>query len=315
MRISHLFNLFASILLLVSTGHAYDVYKCGLNCTDQNGPVTWPVSVRNAVLYKIDKRLADSTDDLTSDKSTCEAIVTSFDAWSSASSDSSGENLILTLSELITDGQASEDGSNEVFFVESGWADQTDTDSSTIALTTISWDKDGNILDSDMRLNGEDYVWDTIASESTCLEYADTNKVTVVDVQNVVTHEAGHFIGIDHSSVAVATMAATATPCETNKRTLETDDIEATQFLYSTPGTNAEETAANCDSLSSTIGSNDDTTTTTTTSNTGSSSGGGGGCSCAIGPESQNDKGAGLFLLAFIPLGLLLRFYRYSFNE
>jgi hypothetical protein len=155
-------------------------------------------------------------------------------------------------------------------------------------------------------LNGENYVWDAVSSEQICLAAADVSGDIIVDIRNVVTHEAGHFIGIDHScddsaattgipncndeSLAAATMAATATTCETIKRSLASDDTNAVQFLYPSSGVKP--------GASVSTGGDD---------NVGvSSDDNGGGCSCAIGPESRNSKGTNLFLLALIPFGLLL---------
>jgi hypothetical protein len=49
--------------------------------------------------------------------------------------------------------------------------------------------------------------------------------VGTIDLQNTVTHEAGHLLGLAHSSVAGATMEAAAfTGPETQKRSLAQDD-------------------------------------------------------------------------------------------
>jgi hypothetical protein len=47
-----------------------------------------------------------------------------------------------------------------------------------------------------------------------------------VDVQNTVTHEAGHLIGFAHSPDPESTMFATAMLNETTKRDLTADDIQ-----------------------------------------------------------------------------------------
>jgi hypothetical protein len=49
------------------------------------------------------------------------------------------------------------------------------------------------------------------------------------DLQTVVTHEIGHFLGLDHSSVIKATMFPFAPPLE---RTLSYDDVAAMSSLY-----------------------------------------------------------------------------------
>jgi MYXO-CTERM domain-containing protein len=53
-----------------------------------------------------------------------------------------------------------------------------------------------------------------------------------IDVQNTVTHEAGHTLGLAHSSDASATMAASAPAGETAKRTLHADDLAGICAIY-----------------------------------------------------------------------------------
>lgn len=49
------------------------------------------------------------------------------------------------------------------------------------------------------------------------------------DLQTVLTHEIGHFLGLDHSAVVKATMFPYAPPME---RTLGSDDVAAISMLY-----------------------------------------------------------------------------------
>ena len=52
------------------------------------------------------------------------------------------------------------------------------------------------------------------------------------DLASIVTHEAGHFIGIGHTEVDDATMFASAARTSIEKRTLATDDINAVCDIY-----------------------------------------------------------------------------------
>jgi uncharacterized protein (TIGR03382 family) len=106
-----------------------------------------------------------------------------------------------------------------------------------IATTTTTSNKfTGQIIDSDIEIN------DSSALDGTKLVFTavDGPPCTVpnqtgcvrMDIQNTVTHEAGHSIGLDHTDVAAATMYATAPEGETSKRTLAPDDIQAVCDIY-----------------------------------------------------------------------------------
>ncbi len=83
----------------------------------------------------------------------------------------------------------------------------------------------GEIYDADMQLN-EGLGTITICG-ATCRPGSDA-----VDLQNVVTHEAGHFLGLGHSAVLNATMSARASIGETSKRVLAEDDIQGICSVY-----------------------------------------------------------------------------------
>ena len=69
------------------------------------------------------------------------------------------------------------------------------------------------------------------AGETSETELGDT---TIMDLQSIVTHELGHAAGLDHpnTSCVEETMSAFASEGETNKRTLNTGDIEGITQLY-----------------------------------------------------------------------------------
>jgi MYXO-CTERM domain-containing protein len=93
----------------------------------------------------------------------------------------------------------------------------------TIALTSVSVDLDtGRILDADVEIN----------SFGTRITNSDTN--VGADLESIVTHEAGHFLGLAHSSVASATMAPRYPGLSI--RSLAPDDEEGICAVYP-PGT------------------------------------------------------------------------------
>lgn len=63
-------------------------------------------------------------------------------------------------------------------------------------------------------------------------------QVSGVDLQSVATHEMGHALGLGHSTVPGATMAAAYSQGATSARSIEDDDIAGVQALYGAVGAN-----------------------------------------------------------------------------
>jgi hypothetical protein len=148
---------------------------------------------------------------------------------------------------------------NVIVWVEKGWSH----DPQAAALTTVYFiekegaENDGQILDADIELNGERF------------RFATTGAADRTDVENTVTHELGHLMGLDHPCddgarapvptdhtgakipscfpaykltqwIKDTTMYNFADQGETKKRSPETDDIAGicqTYPLSSDPGT------------------------------------------------------------------------------
>jgi hypothetical protein len=127
-----------------------------------------------------------------------------------------------------------------------------------IAITTVtSSTKSGEILDADMEINAVNKKFVDILTDTTPHLGMDLH-----DLQNTVTHELGHLIGLDHTcwnslppdmkpipkdnmgiespscagnisqAIRDATMFAQAVPRETEKRSLEVDDMLAVCDIY-----------------------------------------------------------------------------------
>lgn len=122
---------------------------------------------------------------------------------------------------------------NVVVWRDSNWEEQ----SNILALTYASFTSDGRIVDGDIEVNAEDFNFDELASPQ-------PNGGTA-DVRNTMVHEAGHFIGLAHSEDIEATMYRSATPGETNKRTLHPDDIAGLCAAYPPCASNPD--AAGCE--------------------------------------------------------------------
>src|SRR5207302_1668178 len=71
-----------------------------------------------------------------------------------------------------------------------------------------------------------------------CVDQNQTGCVRI-DIQNTITHESGHTLGLDHTTDPNATMYATAPEGETSKRVLGSDDIQSSAVVPRTASTSA----------------------------------------------------------------------------
>lgn len=92
---------------------------------------------------------------------------------------------------------------------------------STLALTTVTYNvKTGEIYDADVEIN----------SIEVPLTVGDTQ--VQADLASIVTHEAGHFLGLSHSCDKLATMYASYEYGKTGLRSLEGDDVSGICSAY-----------------------------------------------------------------------------------
>lgn len=95
----------------------------------------------------------------------------------------------------------------------------------TIALTTVTFNVDsGEIYDADVELNSAQHQFSVGTPVRT-------------DLLSVVTHEAGHFLGLSHSPKSTATMFRDYRDGTTELRSLEQDDVDGVCETYP-PGRN-----------------------------------------------------------------------------
>ncbi|MCA9643450.1 MAG: matrixin family metalloprotease [Myxococcales bacterium] len=91
----------------------------------------------------------------------------------------------------------------------------------TLALTTITFNvKTGEIFDADVEIN----------SVQNALTTGDQDVQT--DMLSIVTHEAGHFLGLSHTTKGDATMYARYSPGSTSLRSLTADDAAGICAIY-----------------------------------------------------------------------------------
>ena len=99
---------------------------------------------------------------------------------------------------------------------------------SVIGLTTTTFSfRTGYVFDADIELNaagdGRGFLF-TTADSPPCGDREGATDCVAADVQNTLTHELGHVVGLDHvgfSAQPGSTMEATAPPGETHKRIID----------------------------------------------------------------------------------------------
>lgn len=110
---------------------------------------------------------------------------------------------------------------NLIIFQSSAWSH----DARAVAITSNIFNEDtGEIVAYDMEINDVHFLFS--------LDGLPRNGKATMDLRNVVTHEVGHVIGLDHSSDRQSTMYASGLPGETKKRNLHADDISGLCTLY-----------------------------------------------------------------------------------
>ncbi|NUP12259.1 MAG: matrixin family metalloprotease [Polyangiaceae bacterium] len=114
-----------------------------------------------------------------------------------------------------------EENANVIVFRDASWPHP----SSALALTTVTYALEtGEIRDADIELNSANAVFTT----------GDEN--VQVDLLSILTHEAGHFLGLSHAPSSDATMFADYPPMSTALRTLDADDINGICAIYPADG-------------------------------------------------------------------------------
>lgn len=151
--------------------------------------------------------------------------------------------------------------------------------SAALALTTVTFNwMTSEMLDADVEINSAEAQFTT----------GDHN--IFIDLDAIVTHEAGHFLGLDHTNDTTATMAPGYVPHTVDQRTLALDDERGVCASYPK---NRETTSVSCDPYG-----------------TFSPECGGGGCSVVEGGVGTRGAASGslmAFGMALLGLGALAR--------
>ncbi len=140
------------------------------------------------------------------------SVVSSASAWS----DVADTAVAFKFEGSTTSSAAEHDRVNGVFFV----ADWT-LDPEMLAVTSVWTTNDGTAVGFDMQVNTADHAWS--------LEGA----ADAADLQNALTHEFGHALGVGHLDKSPeATMYPSAPDGETRKRDLSDDDRWVVMNFY-----------------------------------------------------------------------------------
>lgn len=159
-----------------------------------------------------------------------QAIKSSINSWKEVS------GLDLKISTPVAkriNGTPKYDGKNQIKFFNTGWTSLPFVPpTSALAVTISTYNEGGRILDADIFVNGEYFDWGVVNDDA---------EGNLHDIQNVITHEFGHFLGLDHTSEDMgetnqdllnATMFYASFPGQTSNRTLENHDIWGIRHLY-----------------------------------------------------------------------------------
>lgn len=102
---------------------------------------------------------------------------------------------------------------NVIIFRDGNWP--YDDPNNTLGLTTVTFNaENGEIFDADMEIN----------ASGKNLSISDTVPANGFDLLSVITHEAGHFLGLAHATDNKSTMFASYRPGTSALRTLSADD-------------------------------------------------------------------------------------------
>jgi hypothetical protein len=238
-----------AVLLAAGSAGAYVRTK-----TDRGAAIHW----KDSCIY-ITAHVSSAPPDLSPEMAVAAARGAAA-TWSQPQVDCTRLELQVAVS-AAPDGAVANDKQSNLMFRQSAWCREPRTqeepcyDPSALAITTVfAQQADGMVLDADTEINAVDFVWgDLVASGP---------MGNVQDLQNTLTHEFGHLLGLDHNCyspadrsrgvdqndnpvpdcnrapalVQQATMYASVMRGDVQRRSLSPDDIEGVCGIYPVTG-------------------------------------------------------------------------------
>jgi hypothetical protein len=186
-------------------------------CPATGAPLRWPTTCLAYAMNRLGTQSLDPAD-------TRPVIRKAFQAWTDVKCPD-GTIAKMAFTELdpveCKKSEYNKDGPNVnvVLFQDDDWTYHGID--GTLAKTSVTYnDPTGEIYDADIEVNAAN---NTITIDDTDIQY---------DLQSILTHEAGHFIGIAHSPLPTAVMYASYAPGSVAQRQLTDDDIQAVCAIY-----------------------------------------------------------------------------------
>lgn len=189
------------------------------SCPTDGAKLFWPTSCVSYAMNELGTQDLDPVD-------TRDVIRKTFQAWTEVPCPGGG-NASMTFEERdpvsCKKSEYNKEGHNlnVVLFQDDDWKYRGID--GTLAKTSVTYnDETGEIYDADIEVNAANNTV-TITDKQAKIEY---------DLQAILTHEVGHFIGIAHSAESSAVMFASYSPGSTSQRTLTPDDVDAVCAIY-----------------------------------------------------------------------------------
>ena len=190
-------------------------------------PVRWNLSstrtnlANGRVLYKIDDAGCADRALFTTTTTEFEAIQDAFSRWRGIRESNLDFEFNGSVTPAVTDAN---DNINTIRFVGSNIT------AGVFAVTITTFDTaTGEITDADMELNDRDFTWNTLGPTGT------TGTPGRAVIENVVTHEIGHMVGLDHPLNSQSTMYFASSAGYVAQASLEADDRAAIIADYPHP--------------------------------------------------------------------------------